>query len=144
MCKEFKESTAIQTHVNILQNIISRMATNSANCKTWGITIISAIIVLLIDKSKTEFYYIIYIPLVLFYCLDCFYLGLERFFRDQYKKFIDDLESTQFSFNNVYKLIGGGNWKDKLKYTASAAKSFSTTPFYAIFGILIILIKEIK
>lgn len=41
-----KENSAIQAHVNMLQGVINRMANNSANCKTWAITIISAILVL--------------------------------------------------------------------------------------------------
>lgn len=43
MYKDLKESSAIQTHINILQNVINRMAGNSANSKTWAITIILAI-----------------------------------------------------------------------------------------------------
>jgi len=82
------------------------MANNSANSKTWAITIISAIIVLLIDKSKTNVFYIAYIPLAMFFLLDCFNLGLERYFRDLYNKFIIEMESDNFDFRNVYKLQG--------------------------------------
>ncbi len=89
MEENIKEKTSIQNHINILQNVISRMASNSANSKTWAITIISAIIVLLIDKSKTNIFYIAYVPLAMFFFLDCFYLGLERHFRTLYNEFIE-------------------------------------------------------
>jgi len=144
MNSDLKESSAIQTHINILQNVINRMASNSANSKTWAITIISAIIVLLIDKSKTNVFYIAYIPLIMFFFLDCFYLGLERHFRDLYNKFIINMESEKFDFNVVYKLQGPKKLLEKIKCTVLGAWSFSTTPFYAILGILIFVISKIS
>lgn len=144
MNSDLKESSAIQTHINILQNVINRMASNSANSKTWAITIISAIIVLLIDKSKTNVFYIAYIPLVMFFLLDCFYLGLERHFRDLYNKFIINMESEKFDFKIVYKLRGPKKLLEKIKCTVLGAWSFSTTPFYAILGILIFIISKIS
>lgn len=49
--KSRKNDSAIQTQINAIQGIISRMASNSSNCKTWAVTVISAILVLLIDKN---------------------------------------------------------------------------------------------
>ena len=144
MYKDLKESSAIQTHINILQNVINRMAGNSANSKTWAITIISAIIVLLIDKSKTDVFYIAYIPLIRFFFLDCFCLGLERHFKTLYDRFITNMESENFDFKIVYKLQGPENLLEKIKCTTFSAWSFSTTPFYAILGISILVISKIS
>lgn len=52
MNSDLKESSAIQTHINILQNVINRMASNSANSKTWTITIISALSIRCEDSCK--------------------------------------------------------------------------------------------
>ena len=41
-----KDCPAVQAHISMLQGIISRMANNSANCKTWVITIIAAMLVM--------------------------------------------------------------------------------------------------
>lgn len=120
------------------------MASNSANCKTWAITIISAIVVLLIDKSKTNVFYIAYIPWAMFFFLDCFYLGLERHFRTLYNEFIEKLESNNFDFKAVYKLCGPKKLLKKIGLTICGAWSFSTTPFYAILGILIFIISKIS
>lgn len=143
MEQNIKENSAVQNHINILQNIITRMASNSANSKTWAITIISAIIVLLIDKSKTNIFYIVYLPLVMFYFLDSFYLGLERYFRTLYNKFIETVESNNFDFNTVYKISGPKKLCKKICLTISGAWSFSTTPFYVILGVLIFIISKI-
>lgn len=144
MSKDLKESTAIQTHINILQNIINRMASNSANSKTWAITIISAIIVLLIGKSKTNVFYIAYIPLIMFYFLDCFYLGLERHFRNIYNEFINNMESDNFNYKIVYKVQGPKKIIKKIKNTICGTWSFSTTPVYTILGLLILIITIIS
>lgn len=144
MSSDLKENSAVQNHINILQNVISRMASNSANCKTWAITIISAIIVLLIDKSNTNIFYIAYVPLAMFFFLDCFYLGLERHFRELYNGFIDKLESDNFDFKSVYKLSGPKKLLKKISLTMCGAWSFSTTPFYTILGALIFIISKIS
>ena len=144
MSSDLKRNSAVQNHINILQNVISRMASNSANCKTWAITIISAIIVLLIDKSITNILYIAYVPLAMFFFLDCFYLGLERHFRELYNGFIDKLESDDFDFKSVYKLSGPKKLLNKIGLTIYGAWSFSTTPFYAILGALIFIISKIS
>jgi len=144
MNSNLKENSAIQNHINILQNVISRMASNSANSKTWAITIISAIIVLLIDKTKTNVFYIAYVPLIMFFFLDCFYLGLERHFRTLYNEFIKKMESDNFDFESVYKLSGPKKLRNKIGLTIFGAWSFSTTPFYAILGILIFIISKVS
>lgn len=56
------ESTAVQSYLNILQTIINRMATNSANCKTWCVTLVSAILVIIVDKGKADYIWITLIP----------------------------------------------------------------------------------
>jgi hypothetical protein len=39
------ESPAVHSYLGILQNVIGRMAADSGSCKTWCITLVSAIIV---------------------------------------------------------------------------------------------------
>lgn len=142
MDNRLKENVAIQNHINILQNVISRMSSNSANSKTWAITIISAIVVLLIDKSKTNVFYITYLPLAMFYFLDCFYLGLERHFRNIYNEFIDRLDSDDFDFKMVYKLQGPKKLLKKIGLTVCGTWSFSTTPFYVIIATLVFIVQK--
>jgi len=144
MKNNLKENSAVQNHINILQNIISRMASNSANSKTWAITIISAVVVLLIDKSKTNVFYIAYIPLAMFFFLDCFYLGLERHFRNIYNEFINVLDTDNFDFKILYKIQCPKKLLKKIGLTICGACSFSTTPFYAIIAALVFIIQKIS
>ena len=137
MKESLKESSAVHTHLNILQGIISRMAGNSSNCKTWAVTIVSAVLVLLIDKGKMDYYYISFIPLIMFFVLDAFYLGLEREFREQYKVFVEALNSETFDQKNVFVIVLDNGFLHKIWRTLKSLYSFSTTPFYFILGMLI-------
>lgn len=59
-------SQAVQSHLSITQSVIQRMATNSSSCKAWCITVVSAILVIVADKGKSQYAYIAIIPNILF------------------------------------------------------------------------------
>lgn len=81
-----KDSEAIG-HIELLQGIINRMAGNSANCKTWAITVIVAVFALSDTEGWTRFFICLGATLM-FYLLDCFYLGLERRFINLQRIFV--------------------------------------------------------
>ncbi|GBF44410.1 hypothetical protein LPTSP2_37130 [Leptospira ellinghausenii] len=136
MSKKLRENTAIQTHILILQNIISRMASNSANCKAWALTLIAAILVLLIDKSRLSLFWISYIPLGFLWILDAYYFGLENFFRSCHDEFLIKLDSKKFDFSSVYRVPKPS---ENIKATLKAFTSFSTSPFYLLLSVTIFL-----
>jgi hypothetical protein len=134
------ESAAVQSYLNILQGIITRMATNSANCKTWCITLVSALIVLIADKGKTNLIPIALIPVLLFCFLDAYYLGQERAFREAYNEFVQRLHAPTPAPNDSNALIPATSADlfrvapkrgfNVVNYTFSALKSFAIYPFY--------------
>lgn len=136
--KENKNLSSVQLHITTLQNIIQRMASNSANCKTWCITIVSAMLALLIDKDKLDYYFFIAIPIVIFAFLDAYYLHLERTFRHSYDRFVDSINSVQFDYLQVFKISSAKfNCCKKLEVLLSP----SIWLFYGIFFVLIIFFK---
>lgn len=82
MSKVDFESGAVQSYLGILQGVINRMASNSAGCKTWCITLVSAITTVIADKSNSSYVWVALVPISLFLFLDAYYLGLEQRFRD--------------------------------------------------------------
>jgi len=50
-----EESPSVQAHLGILQGVIERMASNSTSSKSWCITIVSAILVVVADKNKPDY-----------------------------------------------------------------------------------------
>jgi hypothetical protein len=135
-----KNDSAIQTQINAIQGVISRMASNSSNCKTWAVTVISAILVLLVDKNLSAYYYIAYVPLLIFWVLDCYYLGMERIFRKQYNGFVNSLEIEEFDYSSVFKIHSSNKKYEKLLETIKGFLSFSTSPVYIILALVIFLV----
>ena len=123
------ESNSVQTYLNILQDIITRMASNSANCKTWCVTLVSAILVVVADKNKPNYVGISLIPLILFFLLDAYYLAQERSFRSIYNKFVENMHDGKAEIKDLFviKPILGST---VVKALSESSFSFSVLPFY--------------
>jgi len=135
------ESSAVHSHLSMLQSIISRMAANSASCKTWCITIVSAILVLVSDKSDSELVYLSLIPILLFLFLDSYYLALERLFRNSYNDFIEKLHTNQAQIEDTFIIAPTGKNGGIVLAIFKAIFSFSILPFYFILIILVCVVK---
>ena len=145
MNEEMKEKSSIQAHIIMMQGIINRMASNSANCKLWCVTIMAAILVLYFDKKASHIEYGYFI-VGLFWFLDCFYLGLERQFVKAQNDFVKKINKgvseeeimkqvfIPFRLQNVehkcWIIERMHHFCKQLIDTIMAIFSFSTTPFY--------------
>jgi len=67
--------------VDLIQNIIKRMASNSFLIKGWTITLVIATLLLKDDNRKIL---VAYIPLISFWYLDSYFLRQERLYRKLY------------------------------------------------------------
>lgn len=134
-----KNQPAIQKHLDMLQGVINRMATNSANCKNWLVVILAAILVLIFEgKIESTKIWVLYIPTGLFFFLDSFYLGKERLVIKKQNEFVEDINNGNLNYCDLY--IGKNttssfcnrlkNWLNDLKNTILAIFSFSTLIFY--------------
>lgn len=129
---------AIQSHLEITQSIIQRMAANSNSCKTWCITIVSAILVIVAEKREPKYMYIAIIPTVLFYLLNSYYLALEKAFRESYNNFIDKLHNGTLVSRDLYVVSPKGNL---FRAFIKANYSFSVCSFYITLIIMIWVFK---
>jgi len=71
-------------HLEFLQNIISRMANNSFLLKGWIVTILGAMLGLSKDDIDIKIVLIAFFLTVVFWVLDAYFLGQERYFRFRY------------------------------------------------------------
>jgi hypothetical protein len=131
------DSQAVQTYLEFIQSVISRMATNSSGCKTWCITLVSASVVIIADKGKPDYVWIALIPLMLFLFLDCYYLGLERCYRRLYDCFINKLHANKAKSCDLYELT----ISYQLMNTFKAVFSFSIWPFYGLLSATLIVVR---
>ncbi|MCK9995009.1 MAG: hypothetical protein KAH56_01880 [Candidatus Krumholzibacteria bacterium] len=134
------DSGAVQSYLSILQGVINRMASNCAGCKTWCITLVSAIIVIIADKSNPTYVWVALVPVTLFVFLDSYYLGLEQRFRDSYNEFIEKIHSGTAEIGDVYIVNPGNGFLATFGSTLGAAKSLSVWPFYALLVVMLVVI----
>lgn len=97
------EMEDVRLYLQMLQDIINRMAANSTNCKAWAITLFTATAALMIGVEEIrQWLWIILIPIALFYYLDAYYLGLENDFRDLETSFLKKLRAAEDCSSAVY------------------------------------------
>lgn len=132
------DSNSVQSYLNILQGIITRLATNSASCKTWCISLVSAILVVVADKNKPNYAWISLIPIVLFFLLDSYYLGQERSFREIYNNFIKDLHSGGITNDKLF-VLKPPRGMNVVNLLLASSLSFSVYPFYLTLLLTVII-----
>lgn len=71
-------------HLEFLQNVITRMNTNSFLIKGWTITLVSALFALAAKDANVNYVLVSYIAIPVFWILDGFYISQERQYRDLY------------------------------------------------------------
>ena len=72
-------------HLEMIENIIERMAKNCFQLKAWTMTLVVLIGGLAAKDTERKFIIIAFIPIIVFWLLDTYYLRLERQYRILYK-----------------------------------------------------------
>lgn len=85
-------------HLEMIQGIINRMASNSFALKGWAVTLVAGIFALASKDSDKIYFLIAYVPIVVFWFLDSYYLLQERLFRSLYGK-VRQLPENKIDFD---------------------------------------------
>lgn len=89
-------------HLDYIQGVINRMASNSFALKGWAVTLIAGIFVLAGKDTDQMYFLVAYIPIIVFWGLDAFYLLQERLYRALYNK-VRIMDENEIDFNmNAY------------------------------------------
>lgn len=134
------ESSAVQTHLKIMQGVIERMAENSRSCKVWCVTLVSASLILVARTDQPNYILVALVPVVLFLILDTYYLTLERAFRGSYDTFVEELKNDNISSSDLYSVKPTGTVP---KLFIHSLRSFSIYIFYPILIISVLIIWSI-
>jgi hypothetical protein len=101
--------------VKLIQEVIKKMSSNSFFLKGWTITLIVACIIG--EKYDRSNLYLCFIPILVFWTLDAYFLRQERLYRLLYKwvienrlntdRFLFDLDTTRFiqKVGNIFYLM---------------------------------------
>jgi len=107
--------------IEIIQSIINRMGSNSFLIKGWTITIVVGILLLENLASMKVQIFIAYIPLILFWILDSYFLWQERLYRRLYNWDISHRLETN---DHLFSLDTDRFKKEISKFAIPFSKSF--------------------
>lgn len=86
--------------MEMIQGIINRMGGNSFSLKGWAVTLVAGIFALASKDTDKMYFLIAYVPIVVFWFLDAFYLLQERLYRALYNKVREmKVEDVNFDMN---------------------------------------------
>ena len=85
-------------HLEMIQDIIRRMASNSFMLKGWAVTLVAGIFALSSKDAEKLYFLIAYIPIFVFWGLDAYYLLQERLYRALYDK-VRQLDEKDIDFS---------------------------------------------
>lgn len=71
-------------HLEMLQGVVARMASNSSNLKTWTVTLLAGIFALAADDADRRFLIVALAPAIGFWALDAYFVTQERRYRALY------------------------------------------------------------
>jgi len=125
-------------HLEMVQGVITRMATNSFLLKGWAVTLVAGIFMLAVKDSNPLYFLITLIPTILFWFLDSYYLQLERKYRILYNKI--RLEKPDLTF---VLSVPNSCKEDKTNYRQSLL-SKTEMGFYVPFAILVLIVTIIS
>lgn len=119
--------------IDIIQDIIKRMAFNSFMIKGWAITLV--VVTLLLKGTEKYQVWLAFIPLLVFWFLDAYFLWQERMYRKLYKWVINNRMNTEeYLFDmNAYR------FKDEVQSRFRIMFSITLGWFYGSIAILIVV-----
>ena len=119
--------------IEIIQDIIKRMAFNSFMIKGWAITLV--VVSLLLKGTDKYEILIAFIPLLVFWFLDAYFLWQERLYRKLYDWVVNNRQKTdEYLFDmNAYR------FKDEVQSKLRIMFSITLGGFYGSIAILILI-----
>lgn len=137
------DSPSVQSHLEMLQGVIGRLAGNSASCKTWCVSLTSALAVVAAGQqlNRPRILSVAALPIVLFYMLDAYYLGLERRFRSCYESFVKKLHDGTATIDDAFLIAPKLKVRGLFWEAGQAVFSFSIWPFYVGLAVILWLLK---
>jgi len=124
-------------HLEFIQNVITRMNTNSFQIKGIAITIVSALLAVYASTPKIMLIFIGIPPTILFWFLDSYYLQQERKFRGVYNDAAGISDKVKVNLYEMPIKEYTKNIDKKYKY---CNVFFSKTIFPLYFSIMIFLL----
>lgn len=125
-------------HLEMIQNIITRMANNSFLLKGWVVTLLAGIFALSWNQDGFLHYLLVYIPVFMFWFLDAYYLKQERLYRGLYDQ-VRQMNNASISFSMVPPLISTNNSYSYMNVLFSKTEAGFYIPLMLLITIIIVV-----
>ncbi|MGM0532745.1 MAG: hypothetical protein ACQER7_15460 [Bacteroidota bacterium] len=120
-------------HLEFIQNTITRMAHNSFLLKGWSITIVSALFIIA-TVANPAIFLIGFLPVIVFWILDGFFLYQERLFRALYDEVREkNEEDIDFSMDTK-------RFREKRQSWWNSFWSRALWPFHGVVFLVVLII----
>ena len=121
-------------HLEFIQGTVNRLSTNSFLLKGWSVVLISALFVLSGSETDPKFTWLAFLPAIVFWGLDGYFLWQERLYRRLYdhvrEKNADDIDFSMDT-RDFFGEVGG--W-------LKAVLSKTLIPFHGVLVVAIIVV----
>lgn len=117
-------------HLEFIQSAVARMASNLFLLKGWTITLIAALFALAAKDSDKTYFFIAYLPALMFWALDGYFLSQERRFRALYDH-VRKLDESEIDFS-----MDTSTFRDETRNTWLGAVFSGTLLIY--YGVLVV------
>lgn len=134
------ENSAVQNYLTTLQGVINRMAGNSASCKNWCVSIVTAILVFSTSTKQAQSVWVALLPCILFAWLDAYYLSIERQVVQLYRETVKKVQNGTISIDDLYNIKINTRGFKGFTNSLTAFDSPSILPFYLLTAISIIVL----
>ena len=124
------------THLQMIEMVIERMAKNSFTLKGWSVTLVVAIFGFSIQTTQQKYILIAYVPIIVFWFLDAYYLLIERKYKSLYKLTLLKSE-TEIDFDMDINNLSDSKKSNYLFSVLSATELMFYAPIIIVVTILI-------
>ena len=125
-------------HLELVQGVINRLSTNSFLLKGWSVVLVSALFALSVPESRPAFAYLAYIPAIVFWGLDGYFLKQERLFRKLYE-YVRTLPEEEIDFSMDTTKVS-----DQVVQWAGVTLSKTLVVFHGVVIVSIIVVMAIS
>ena len=127
-------------HLEMIQGVINRMAQCSFMLKGWSVTLVAALLALSVaTKQKIALMSVSFLPLIVFWILDGYYLCQERLFRSLYDSIrTKDEKEIDFSMDTRGFKGGRNTWMSTT--TSTTIRTFYGSLVIALIVVISLLV----
>lgn len=121
-------------HLEFIQGVVNRLSTNSFLLKGWSVVLVSALFVLSGTETNPKFMWLAFLPVLVFWGLDGYFLWQERLYRRLYDRVREQgPDNIDFSMDTRDFLDDVGGW-------LRAVFSLTLIPFHGVLVAAIIVV----